>query len=87
MDKYTLITKEEAARRTQLSAATLKKYRLSGDLIEGVHWVRINARSIRYRSPLVEQWAELRHDPEAHLGAIEEFERSLKTVPGRSNRG
>lgn len=75
MSEYALITKQEAAERTKLSDATLKKYRLNGELVEGIHWERINARSIRDRSPLIEHWAEHRYDPDAHLAAIEAFER------------
>lgn len=73
-----LIDKREAASRTELSESTLKRYRLNGELIQGVHWERINSRSIRYRSPLIEHWAQNRHDPIAHLREIEVYERSLK---------
>ena len=31
-----------------LSHHTLKRYRLQGILIEGIHWIRVNPRCIRY---------------------------------------
>lgn len=84
MAEYKLISKTEAASRTGLSNTTLKKYRLSGDLIQGVHWEKINDRLILYRSPLIEHWSQHRHDPDAHLSAIEEFERQNKSGKDKS---
>jgi hypothetical protein len=74
-EPYSLIDKHEAAHRTGLSAATLKKYRLDANspLIEGVHYVQENPRSVKYRSPLIEHWASHRHDPDAHLSEIEKY--------------
>jgi hypothetical protein len=77
--QYTLIKKDKAASLSRLKESTLKMKRLQGELIEGVHWVRVNARVVYYRQELLEDWAATRHDPDAHLRAIEEFERHQKT--------
>ncbi len=82
--QYELIDKHEAASRTKLSDVTLKRYRLNGELIQGVHWEQINSRSIRYRSPLIEHWAQHRHDPAAHLAAIEAYECQNKAGTSKS---
>jgi hypothetical protein len=77
--QYTLIKKDKAAIVSHLSEATLKAKRRQGDLIEGVHWVRVNSRVVLYRKELLEIWAATRHDPDAHLQAIEEFKRHQKS--------
>lgn len=77
--QYTLIKKDKAAIASNLSEATLKAKRRQGELIEGIHWVRVNARVVLYRKELLETWAATRHDPDAHLHAIEEFKLHQKT--------
>jgi hypothetical protein len=81
--QYTLIKPKEAAIATGMSASTLKKYRLqikpeNEGLIKDIHWVAPNSRQVLYRLELVQDWASTRHDPAAHLAAIEEFERHQK---------
>lgn len=75
MTNYRLVNKHEAERLTGLDETTLKKYRLrpNSPLIEGVHYERINSRFIRYRSPLIEHWAEHRHKPRIHHREIERY--------------
>jgi predicted component of viral defense system (DUF524 family) len=74
-EQYYLIDKDEAAKRTGLSASTLKEYRLmqNSPLIEGIHYERINSRSLKYRSPLIEHWAASRNAPDSCLTEIEKF--------------
>jgi CHAD domain-containing protein len=71
------ISKQEASQRLQLSGTTLKRYRLQGLLIEGIHWVRINSRCIRYNLELIQDWLHNRHDPIAHQRAIEIYQANL----------
>ena len=40
----------------------LKKYRLQGDCIEGIHWVRINSRCVRYNLELIQDWLPNRNE-------------------------
>ncbi|MGB3310944.1 MAG: hypothetical protein WBG32_16550 [Nodosilinea sp.] len=49
----------------------MRRYRVQGLLIEGVHWVRVNSRCIRYNLELINDWLHNRHDPAAHQRAIE----------------
>lgn len=82
------VDKREASRLTGLSGDTLKKYRLKqGLLIEGIHWVRLNAKTIRYNLPLVQDWLQNRNDPKAHQRAVENYQATLLSnqpkKPGR----
>jgi len=84
------VSKQEALQYLNLSSTTLKKYRLQGLLIEGIHWVRINSRCTRYNLELIKDWLQNRHDPVAHQRAIEVYQASLlsnqRKVSQRSNR-
>jgi tRNA(His) 5'-end guanylyltransferase len=71
------VNKKKASEWLNLSPATLKKYRLQGDWIEGIHWVRINSRCVRYNLELIKDWLHHRSDPTAHLKAIEIYQASL----------
>ena len=83
------VSKQEALQYLNLSSTTLKKYRLQGLLIEGIHWVRINSRCIRYNLELIQDWLHNRHDPAAHQRAIEIYQASLlsnqRKVPQRAS--
>jgi predicted DNA-binding transcriptional regulator AlpA len=70
-----LIKKQEAAQLTGLSEHTLKSLRLKEELIEGMHWIRVNAKSIRYRRSALQHWIEHRHDPTTHLRFLETLAR------------
>jgi len=69
------VTKQQAAQCLSLSGSTLKKYRLSGEWIEGGHWVRLNSRCVRYNLELLLDWAHNRHDPKTHGRAIDAYRR------------
>lgn len=69
--------KRTASERLNLSGSTLKKYRLQGDWIEGVHWVRINSRCVRYNLELIQDWLHTRHNPKAHQRAIRAYKQRL----------
>jgi CHAD domain-containing protein len=71
------ISKQQASECLNLSSSTLKKYRLNGEWIEGLHWVRINSRCVRYNLELIKDWLHNRSDPAAHLKAIECYQRDL----------
>lgn len=71
------VGKREAERITGLSHETLKKYRLQGVLIEGIHWVRQNQRLILYNALLLSNFIQNRNDPNQHGIAIEHYLRSL----------
>jgi hypothetical protein len=71
------VNKRKAAELTGFSSHTLKKLRISGDLIEGVHWVKHNPRVVLYNAALLVDWVQNRHDLHVHQRAIETFQRSL----------
>ena len=71
------VSKQQATQSLNLSSTTLKKYRLEGFWIEGIHWVRINSRCVRYNLVLIQDWLHNRHDPSAHQRAIEIYQTSL----------
>jgi hypothetical protein len=73
----TYIDKYQAAKLTGLSVDTLKGYRLQGLLQEGIHYVRVNSRVIRYNAQLLQDWLTNRYDSVAHQRAIEIYQASL----------
>jgi hypothetical protein len=74
--------KRLACARLNLSGTTLKRYRTEGVWIEGIHWVRLNSRCIRYNLEMVQDWAQNRHDPVAHRRAIEAYQAQLLSNQG-----
>jgi hypothetical protein len=68
----------EATKITGLSHHQLKKLRLSGRLVEGVHWVYLNSRSVLYNAILITDWVANRHNPAIHTIAISNY---LATLP------
>ncbi|MEM9908089.1 MAG: hypothetical protein AAF921_24005 [Cyanobacteria bacterium P01_D01_bin.44] len=80
------VSKQEALQYLKLSSTTLKKYRLKGLLVEGIHWVRINSRCIRYNQELIKDWVQNRHDPAAHQRAIEVYQAGLLSNQIKSSR-
>jgi CHAD domain-containing protein len=71
------VNKRTASERLNLSDSTLKKYRLQGEWIEGIHWVRINSRCVRYNLELIQDWLHNRGNPNAHLRAIQTYQQGL----------
>ena len=71
------VNKRQASEYLSLSSSTLKKYRLNGEWIEGIHWVRINSRCVRYNLDLVKDWLQNRGNPKAHMRAIEAYQQKL----------
>jgi hypothetical protein len=59
----------DASRITQLTPSNLKKIRLepNSPLVEGLHYKRVNSRTIVYCRALIEHWAAHRYEPIVHL--------------------
>ena len=55
----------EAEHISGLGRETLKKMRLSGQLIEELEWVRQNKRLVLYNAELLASFIQHRNDPEA----------------------
>jgi len=54
-----------------LTQNQLKTLRLDGSFAEGIHYVRINNKSVLYAVPVVENFIANRLDPKAHQGFCE----------------
>ncbi len=80
------VNKRTASERLNLSDSTLKKYRLHGDWIEGIHWVRINSRCVRYNLALIEDWLHNRGNPNAHQKAIQTYQQGLLSNQQRKRK-
>ena len=71
------VNKKNACEQLNLSGSTLKKYRLQGDWVEGIHWVRSNSRCTRYNIELIKDWLHNRNNPVAHERAIALYQQTL----------
>jgi hypothetical protein len=49
--------KHEATTISGVSDSTLKKLRLTNQLMEGIHWTRFSSRCVRYNIELLKDWA------------------------------
>lgn len=72
----TFVGKQEISQELGLSSETLKRYRLQGKWIEGVHWIRVNCRCVLYNQELIQDWLHNRNNPNAHQRAIEIYQSS-----------
>ncbi|MFM7447988.1 MAG: hypothetical protein ACKO24_05255 [Leptolyngbyaceae cyanobacterium] len=82
----TFVGKQQASKTLDLSGETLKRYRLEGKWIEGIHWVRLNSRCVRYNLELIQDWFHNQHDPTAHFRAIEAYQETLLSNQRKSAR-
>jgi hypothetical protein len=76
-NRVQFVKKRELSKVTGLSGDTLKKYRLSGLLIEDVHWIRVNSKLVLYNLPLILDWIQNSSNPNAHTKAIEVYQAGL----------
>jgi hypothetical protein len=86
LSQFDFVTKYEISRLTGLAPATLKHYRLSGRLKEGIHWVKLNPRVIRYNRLLVRDWIQNQDKPHLHQRAIESYLRSLLSYEKKNKK-
>ena len=79
------INKRDAEKLTGFSCETLKKWRLSGKLIEGIHWIRVGTsdRVVRYNSALLIDFLQNHQEPYVHQRAIEFY---LASLPSNQTR-
>jgi CHAD domain-containing protein len=74
---FQFVSKKQAIKYLEISETTLKRYRQKGVWTEGIHWVRLNSRCIRYNLELIQDWFHNRCNPKAHQKAIEAYQASL----------
>lgn len=58
--------KHYAAAITGLSIFTLREWRLNGKLREGIHWVRLGNRCVRYNSHMLRDFMVTQSEPKIH---------------------
>jgi hypothetical protein len=85
-NQFRFTDKWEMSRLTGLSPETLKKYRLNGFLIENIHWIRLNQRTVRYCVPLVLDRIQNQHFPQVHDKAIEYCQSLLPSYQEKPKR-
>ncbi|MGL5807203.1 MAG: hypothetical protein ACRC2R_09900 [Xenococcaceae cyanobacterium] len=74
------ISKKDAIASIGYGESTLKHWRQSNRLIEGIHYVKNGATDIRYHREMLLDFVRNLNDPSAHNKAIEAF------VIGRETR-
>ena len=67
------VNKHDAAKILGCKPRTLKSYRDSGLLQEGIHWFKINSRKILYNPYLLNDWKINRYNFIEHEKAIEKY--------------
>ncbi|MBD1913607.1 MULTISPECIES: helix-turn-helix domain-containing protein [unclassified Leptolyngbya] len=72
------IKTKQAAALAGVSRETLKRLRLEGELIEGVHWRRLGSRVVLFDQDLFEHWLATRNCPELHEARIDEYLKNLE---------
>jgi len=77
-DKWTL------ADKLSISTHTLKAWRESGKWIEGIHWQRLNSRTIRYHLPLCRDWVRCGGFTTEHQRAVEYYLTQLPSALPKS---
>lgn len=85
-NQFRFADKWEMSRLNGLSPETLKKYRLSGFLVENVHWIRLNQRTIRYCVLLVLDRIQNNDFPHLHEKGIEYCQSLLPSYQGKTKR-
>ena len=68
---------QQLTQKIGVSLTTLKRYRLTGIWLEGIHWHRLNSRTTLYNLELIEDWINNRSNPSAHQQAIAAYLQSL----------
>ncbi|MGD1908306.1 MAG: hypothetical protein ACFB0C_20275 [Leptolyngbyaceae cyanobacterium] len=81
------VSKRNLLSEVEISASTLKKWRLGGvkdngeillpKLIEDIHWSRVGSQKILYNIDLIKDFLHNQRNPEAHNRAIDLYLKSL----------
>jgi hypothetical protein len=72
-----LVRPADALRIFGVSHSYLEKRRYSGELIEGIHYIRLSHRLIRYNKSMIQDWLRTQNDPAAHERTIQHFQAAL----------
>jgi hypothetical protein len=69
-----------------ISRSTLKKWRLSGQLVEGIHYLRNGYNLILYNPELIAHWLQTLSQPELHDRKVKEYLASLEPETAKGKR-
>jgi hypothetical protein len=79
--EVTFIRTAQAKDLTGLDVETLRRYRASGVLVEGVHWVRVNDRVVLFNKALLLDWIATRGVPKSEQAHQEMVQAYLADLP------
>lgn len=79
------LNKKAACTLLGVSYSTLKRYQRK-HWIEGVHFVRVNSRNVRYNEDLIKDWMQNSQGGKAHQRAIELYQASLLSNQKKTKR-
>jgi tRNA(His) 5'-end guanylyltransferase len=71
--QFTLCGKRQLTKLTGFSNSTFKRFRRSGQWIEGIHYHEYNSRCIRYVPELCRDYFENQQIPEAHQRLVDKY--------------
>jgi tRNA(His) 5'-end guanylyltransferase len=74
---FRFVDRKEVTFHLKMKATTLRKYRMNGGLIEGIHWIKFNSRCILYNLELLQDWVHNQNDQAAHQRAIARYQATL----------
>jgi hypothetical protein len=90
VENFELAREKDAAKQFACSQPYLKKKRQDGTLLEGIHWIRLGKRAVRYVIPVMIDFFRNRHQPYVHQQFIEDYVASWNSnqprKPGRKPR-
>ena len=66
------LNKKAACALLSVSSSTLKRYQKKYWL-EGIHFIRVNSRNVRYNEDLIKDWMQNSQAEKAHQRAIEHY--------------
>ena len=71
-DLPTFVDKHELAARIGYSHHSFKRFRKNKIWLKGIHYIKLNSRTIRYNLDLCLNWLANQHEPKVHDAYIKE---------------
>jgi CHAD domain-containing protein len=75
ISEYEFVSPARLCQLLDISRSTCKRRRLEGSWIEGIHWVKLNSRTVRYNLPMLK-------DLLANQGSLVTHQRAIETYLG-----
>ncbi len=71
------VTAETICKLFEISERSLRRIKRS-EFTEGVHYIQVNEKLLRYNLEVVTHWFQTRHNPVLHAAKCQEYLESLK---------